>query len=174
MTTNFVSIIRPKQEHAPELFNLITDNSQYLSKFLSWPKYVVSVIDIECFITQANLQYESGQSDIFLIFHNSVLSGVVSFNEFDRENNIGTIGYWIGEKFQGQGIATRAVKELITLGFADYDLNKVVIRTAVDNTPSALLAERLGFKKEGIARENELLNGIYVDHFIFSKLKSDT
>lgn len=171
--SNSVCIVRPQKKHSKELYELIIGNKKYLSKHLSWPKHVTSTTDVESFIYDANSQYELGKADIFLIFHKSILSGVVSFNELDTSNNIGTIGYWIGEQHQGQGIATLAVKEIMALGFTEYNLNKVVIRTDVNNKPSTFLAERLDFVKEGVARENELVNGNYVDHFIFSKLKRE-
>lgn len=167
------SIVRPTNFYARELYDLISDNESFLSEFLSWPKLVKSVRDVEKFIDDSKAGFMKNKSDTFVIQYNKQIVGVVSFNCFDMENNIGIIGYWIGENYQGMGIATQSVEKLIKLGFLEHNLNKVVIRTDVNNKHSSSLAERLNFHKEGVARENELINGKYVDHFIYSKLRSE-
>ncbi|EZY12576.1 GNAT family N-acetyltransferase, partial [Staphylococcus aureus] len=44
---------------------------------------------------------------------------------------------------------------------------------AVNNEKSQAIPERLGFTREGMLRDNELLNGIYSSSYIYSLLKSE-
>jgi ribosomal-protein-serine acetyltransferase len=84
------------------------------------------------------------------------------------------IGYWLSEKFQGQGLVTKSVSELCHFAFQKLDMNRVQIKCAVGNTPSANIPKRLNFTFEGIERQGELLIGnIFTDLEIYSKLKGE-
>jgi len=38
------------------------------------------------------------------------------------------LGYWLGEKYWGNGIISNAVKQMIDFAFATYDINRVFAR----------------------------------------------
>ncbi|EZS77642.1 GNAT family N-acetyltransferase, partial [Staphylococcus aureus] len=71
------------------------------------------------------------------------------------------------------GIMTQAVEALIKYCFDEIDLNRIEISVAVNNEKSQAIPERLGFTREGMLRDNELLNGIYSSSYIYSLLKSE-
>jgi ribosomal-protein-serine acetyltransferase len=62
----------------------------------------------------------------------------------------GDIGYWIDGEYEGRGITSRSSRALISAVFDELGLKKVELRTAVGNTRSRALAERLGLTYEGI------------------------
>ena len=57
--------------------------------------------------------------------------------------------------------------------FNTLKLNRIAIQCATENTRSRAIPERLGFKLEGIVREAEWLYDHYVDHALYSLLRSD-
>jgi ribosomal-protein-serine acetyltransferase len=63
------------------------------------------------------------------------------------------IGYWLGEKYEGQGIVTRSCRVLISHTFAHLECHRITIRAGTGNTRSRAVAERLGFRHEGTLRE---------------------
>lgn len=68
---------------------------------------------------------------------------MASFNSLNASQ--GEIGYWMAERFQGQGIASQAIQLLID-SFADAAiLDTFIIKAATVNTRSNALAQRLGF-----------------------------
>ena len=67
---------------------------------------------------------------------------------------------------------TQAVEALIKYCFDEIDLNRIEISAAA-NKKSQAIPERLGFTREGMLRDNELLNGIYSSSYIYSLLKSE-
>ncbi len=99
--------------------------------------------------------------------------GVTGFNSIIKAKRIGHIGYWLGEEHAGQGIMTRAVKVLTEHGFATLGLNRITIAAAVGNDKSRAVAERLGFRLEGIARDAEWLYDHFVDHAIYAVTRAD-
>lgn len=58
------------------------------------------------------------------------------------------IGYWLGREFWGQGIATRALQEFLSL-VPDRPL---YAHTARDNVASARVLEKCGFQVQGYGR----------------------
>ena len=62
---------------------------------------------------------------------------------------------------------------MIEYAFHDLALNRLEVHVAPENLASLRVAEKLGFQREGIAREAELINGQYSDHVQYSLLRSD-
>ena len=52
-------------------------------------------------------------------------------------------------------------------------LNRIVIKAAKKNKSSCEIAKRLGFKKEAVLRQSQLLNGMFHDIVVFSLLRQD-
>lgn len=85
-------------------------------------------------------------------------------------NKSTSIGYWLGERYQGKGIMTKSCKSFIEYAFKELNLNKIEIRCAEQNFRSRAIPERLGFVKEGIIREAEWLNDHFVSHVVYGIL----
>ncbi len=90
-----------------------------------------------------------------------------------RIAKVGEIGYWIRSDHTSRGIASEATDRLIQLGFDEMGLHKINLRIAVGNSSSERVAEKLGFTKEGVLREELLLQGHWVDHTIYSLLAGE-
>ncbi|MBC8170995.1 MAG: GNAT family N-acetyltransferase, partial [Anaerolineae bacterium] len=54
--------------------------------------------------------------------------------------------------------------------FNSWHLHRVVIRCAAGNTRSRAIPERLGFKLDGIMRDEICIRGQYHDHVVYSLL----
>ena len=158
---------------AEDLFRLTDDSRTYLKKWLPWLDHTKTEEDSLEFIKSTFYTYNNRKGITAGVFLHDQLAGVVGFNHLDFNHNIGTIGYWLGEDFQGKGIMTKAVSALVTYGFIDLQLNRIEIRVATENFPSQAIPERLQFTKEGTLRQAEKLENKYVDHILYSMLKSE-
>jgi ribosomal-protein-serine acetyltransferase len=84
-----------------------------------------------------------------------------------------SIGYWLGEEFQGQGTMTAAARLLTDHALVGSELNRVEIRAASENRRSRAIPERLDFREEGILRDAESVGGRLLDRVTYSMLAAD-
>jgi ribosomal-protein-serine acetyltransferase len=97
----------------------------------------------------------------------------VGFLPVDRVNLIGEIGYWLAPPLQGRGVMTQCCRFAVRYGFLTLDLNRIQIAAGTENLESRAIPERLGFTFEGILRGRENLYGTFVDHAMYSLLRSE-
>jgi RimJ/RimL family protein N-acetyltransferase len=91
----------------------------------------------------------------------------------DRENARAEIGYWVAKEARGRGVATAAVVLLGTWLFETLGLARLQIHTETDNVASQRVAERAGFRREGMLRSYELLEGRPIDVVMFAALPGE-
>jgi RimJ/RimL family protein N-acetyltransferase len=64
----------------------------------------------------------------------------------------GTLGYWIARDARGRGICTRALRVLARHGLEELELQRLELITDPDNAASQRVAEKVGFRREGVLR----------------------
>jgi ribosomal-protein-alanine N-acetyltransferase len=82
----------------------------------------------------------------------------------------GSLGYWIGEPFARRGMMTGAVQGLVPFAFGSLRLHRLEAACIPSNTASIRLLEKVGFVREGYAREYLCINGLWQDHLLFARL----
>ena len=89
------------------------------------------------------------------------------------EHRQGTIGWLLGRKYQGQGLATEAARALVTTGFDHLGFHRISARTGRDNKRSWHLMERLGMRREAHFRESHVVKGEWRDEFVYAVLADE-
>jgi ribosomal-protein-serine acetyltransferase len=162
-----------REDDAAELFALTHANREYLRRWLPWVDLVTSEDDSRSFLATVTAQREQGRGPTFGIFCDGLLAGIVGFLPVDPVNRIGEIGYWLAPAAQGRGVMTRCCRFVVRYGFLTLDLNRIQIAAGTGNGGSRAIPERLGFKFEGVLRARENLYGTYIDHAMYSLLRSE-
>lgn len=85
----------------------------------------------------------------------------------------GSLGYWIGEPFARRGLMTGALHGLVPFAFGSLRLHRLEAACIPSNAASIRLLERMGFVREGYAREYLCINGLWQDHLLFARLNGD-
>ena len=102
--------------------------------------------------------------------------GMLGLINIDDVNRKGEYYIIIGnEEFLHRGIAYRTTNEMVkNTYFKNFDFVKVYARIDKENYPAQKLAEKLGFRKEGVMLSDILLeNGTPVDRIYYGLLASD-
>ena len=168
-----LSLRRLEIDDVNELFELINMNRIYLRQWVAWIDFSNTVDDSRKFIQETIDQFEKGLGSNYAIIINNRIVGVIGFHPIDRSNHVAEIGYWISEEHQGKGIVTNSCKALIKQAFESLNINRLQIPAAEHNIKSRSIPERLGFVFEGILRECENLYGNFVNHAMYSMLRSE-
>lgn len=72
--------------------------------------------------------------------------------EVDARTATAELGYWTAPDARGRRVTTRAAAAVVRHGFDTLDLARIWMVAAVDNPASNAIAERLGFRFEGVQR----------------------
>ncbi|MFA5084369.1 MAG: GNAT family N-acetyltransferase [Candidatus Paceibacterota bacterium] len=75
--------------------------------------------------------------------------GGIEIGNVDRFQGKAEVGYWLGEKHWGQGIASEALSAIIDFAFNKLNLRRLEAGVFMENKASSRLLEKFGFKKEG-------------------------
>jgi len=75
-----------------------------------------------------------------------VMVGVVGLT-VDAKRRCGRLGYWVGRRFWGHGVATEAAGRLARWGFANLTLERLEAGVITDNPASAAVLRRIGFRQ---------------------------
>lgn len=85
----------------------------------------------------------------------------------------GSIGYWLLPEARGKGLATRAVRLVSRWALLELGLARLALLTEPANVRSRRVAERCGFRLEGVLRSVAEIDGRRVDYCSFSLLPGD-
>ena len=85
----------------------------------------------------------------------------------------GSLGYWSGEPYAGQGLMTEAVRALVVHAFTRMGLHRIEAACLPHNEPSKRLLHRVGFRLEGEALRYLKIDGQWRDHLLFAMLEDD-
>lgn len=100
--------------------------------------------------------------------------GTTFIKNIDMNNRKGEFGIFIGEeKARGKGYAKLAIKEILKIAFSNLQLNRCYLEVLAENQRAIHLYEKVGFKKEGLLKQDYSRNGQYYDVLIMGMLKED-
>lgn len=159
--------------HATELFDLVDRNRMHLRQWLPWVDSMDSPLQYHSIIPMWLKQFADNQGFNLGVRYKGYLVGAIGLHQIDWRNQQTTIGYYLGEGYQGKGIMTRAVQAILNYVFFDINLNRVEIRCGEGNLKSRAIPERLGFTQEGIIRDGENLFGRYHNLVVYSILEKE-
>ena len=99
--------------------------------------------------------------------------GCVGIGVTDKEQGQASIGWMLGCRYQGQGLATEATEALLDFGFGSMGLHRIFARTGKANTRSWRLMERLGMRREARFRQSHKVQGEWDDEFVYALLADE-
>lgn len=76
------------------------------------------------------------------------------------------LGYSLGEKWQGQGLMFEALQSAIRYMLRQQRMHRIMANYMPHNQRSGALLTRLGFEREGYAKDYLLIDGKWQDHVL--------
>ncbi len=99
------------------------------------------------------------------------LIGTLGYHQWHREGGgIARVGYELLREHRRQGIMSEALGAILDYGFGPMGLHRVEALTDPVNTASRRLLGSLGFREEGVLRENTAFRGRFIDDVVYALL----
>lgn len=81
------------------------------------------------------------------------------------------IGYWLGARFRGRGVASDALRGVSTWAFEKFGLVRLHAAVFTWNPASARVLEHAGYTLESTARSAAVKNATIVDEWIYAMVR---
>jgi len=159
--------------HAPALYTAIDSSRDHLAAFLPWVSNMNNQADVEQYIGNCISLYREQREASFVIIDRETIIGRIGIHHINLFNRSGAIGYWITAAAKGKGIVTRSCEAVINYGFKVLGLHRIEIKAAVHNLRSRAIPEKLGFTREGMLRQAELVNDVFFDLVLYAMLSHE-
>jgi ribosomal-protein-serine acetyltransferase len=162
-----------EEQHAEAVYGLLKQNRNHLQAELTWLTDQLTLEDARAYI-RAGLDRQAANNGLRAgIWLRDELAGIASLHGVVWADRKASLGYWLGEAYQGRGLVTKACASLIRHAFEELDLNRLEIQCDRENVRSRKVAERLGFTLEGILRQAWWNQGRVADLAVYGLLKPE-
>jgi ribosomal-protein-alanine N-acetyltransferase len=125
--------------------------------------------DVKRFLKLNDARRKTNFEHNYSILYDEKLVGACGIRVDQHRHWAGEIGYLVDSTYQGQGIATEAVKQLEKIGFGELKLQRITILMDTRNLASEQVARKCGYEKEGIAKKIHRIENEYYDCFVYAK-----
>jgi ribosomal-protein-serine acetyltransferase len=158
---------------SPVVLATVERNRDWLRKWLPWVDSTQTETDVLDFITRVMDQHRDGKGPQCGIWVEGTFRGGFGCHPIDWHHRSCSIGYWIEQEFAGRGIVSRCCETMLAHLFNQLRVHRVEIRCGTGNRESCAIPKRLGFQREGVAREADWVSGRWVDLVIWSMLEDE-
>lgn len=166
--------VRPlDQGDVPAMHALLQRSRAHLDRWLRWSSALRTPEDVATFIHGFEYRLAAGDGFHCRILVEGALAGGVVCWYIHRQNRNAEVGYWLDVEHTGRGLATRAARWAVDYLFRTERLHRLEMQCGVENRASRAVAERLGFRAEGIRRESHWITDRFVDHVVYGMLSRD-
>ena len=132
----------------------------------------------EAFAKQWYARYEQGRETssreaFAIVDDDGVFLGLALAPTIDAEAAEAELGYMVAAHARGRGVASEALRRLTDWAFEKRGIQRAYLLIDVDNPASGKVAERAGYRLEGVMRSTYLKQGRRGDTQLWSRLPGD-
>lgn len=158
-----------EEDRAKDILDFCKRNHDYFSRFE--PEYPENYYTQEyqaLFIQASMKQFLNKSAARYYLYEKGAeetVLGCVAFSDIKLgEEKTCKISYKLDMEAQGMGFAEEAVEFLIAEVAKEFGIHRIEADIMPDNERSLRLAEKVGFKYEGIAVSSHMIAGKWEDH----------
>lgn len=140
----------------------------------AWPKDANSKADWGRRVQSWKAGWSSRRAYVFLLRlldDRRLIGGVSLTNVRSWPSNTASLGYWLGEEFEGQGYMQEGVAAVCEWAFSDLNLSRIEAGIIASNLRSRRVLESNGFEEEGHAKAYLEIAGKRRDHILFGLVR---
>ena len=155
----------------------INESLEELRPWMPWANHRLNEEEEIENCRKAEANFKEGSDYLLHIFLKDSLTfiGGTGLHRGDWSVPSAEIGYWIRTRFSGCGYVTEAVATLTRYALTELHMKRVEIRMSTKNIRSRRIPERLGYKLEGVLRnDSRHVDGSLRDTCVFSLIDKDS
>lgn len=170
-------LVRPyREEDAAALFEAVEESREHIRPWMEWEATHQSIDESHEFIARSRASWilrENMNVGVWKREDGQYLGGS-GLHVRGWETRYFEIGYWLRASAEGHGYMSETVRLLTDFAFERLEATRVEIRCDARNKRSAGVAERMGFVREALLRNNAIAaDGTLRDTLVFSLIPSD-
>lgn len=157
-----MNIILEKLEHADleRLYEFELKNRTYFEKMV--PSRGHDYYEYKIFKEKNELLIEEQAQEISYFYliknDNGQIIGRINLVDIDKSQQLGHVGYRVGEEYVGKGLANKALKLLLAM-VSNQGIKHIAAKTTTNNITSQKILEKNGFKYIGTSDDKFDMNG---------------
>ena len=158
---------------ADAMFEALDSDRRRLGRFLAFVALTKTLKEQKAYLRSAAIMWRRGELFDFGIYAKETgqFMGNIGVHTIVWHHDRCELGYWLNSAFEGHGYVTEAVMELTRVCFAK-GFKRVEIRCSPENSRSATVAERCGYKLEGHLIKDRLVNAKRHDTLVYGHLNT--
>ena len=169
-----VSLRSPRMTDFEEWVMLRKNSRAYLEPWEPiWPEDEFSRRAFRQRVSVYNERAAHDDGHSFFVFdkNTGALVGGLTLSHIRRGvSQSGTLGYWMGQSYAGQGMMKDSILALASVAQARFGLHRLEAACIPRNDRSRHLLLACGFQPEGYAQAYVKIAGIWEDHLLFGRL----
>jgi ribosomal-protein-serine acetyltransferase len=174
LETPLVSLRPWHEDYAQALHEAVQESVTSVGRWLPWCHAGYDLDEARQWIALCEEHWSHGEQYDFAVFDaQDRLVGGIGLNKLDERDLCANLGYWLRDSATGHGYAAQAGRALAAFGFESLALRRIEIVAAIGNLASQRCAERIGARREGIARQRIFLHGQSEDAVVYSLIPGD-
>lgn len=166
-----VRLVAPRARHAELWFTWRSEPQA--QKYMPIEPWSVSTLKQRLLASVPDLADQEKQEHRWIVQVGQDSAGIVSILRPAFRHGYAEISYHLAEAYQGRGIGTEAVTQLVDCVFDQTDWVRLYALISVGNRASRGLAEKLGFVHEGTLRRHFVIRGRRVDQCVYGLLRKE-
>lgn len=163
--------LRPFADTDREALIRLGDNARVAQFLADRFPHPYRPIDADAWLTL--VAGETPPHNFAIALQGQCIGGIGLFPLADVHFQTADFGYWLGEPYWGQGLATRAVKLLLAYALKRLPYIRLQALVFDGNASSMRVLEKNGFVREGVLRRHVTKNGRVLDAVLYALVRED-
>ncbi len=152
-------------------WEMIEQNRTHLARWLTWAESA-TFASTRAFLEEQIAQHGEGRVAVYGIWWHGRLAGSIDLRNLEAPAEL-NVGYYLAAFACGHGVMNAALRALTAAAFETLGAYRIELVAALGNVESRRVAERAGFRFEGIARGRVIVRGALHDAAVYARIASD-
>ena len=169
-------VLKPTIANAQMIWDVLkhekSDDYQYMWHSVTHKSHLPESADETLELMKRDSGYKNGV--VWYIFYHGRFIGYQRIHYWDNNDTIQCASVWFIKSARGQGFNQEVHKLIDKLGFEELGVNRICRQAMAGNVCSVNSIKKAGYQLDGVERAaNKMPDGTYMNHLLFSKLKSE-